>query len=235
MTAGYRQFCPVAKAAEFLCERWTLLVVRELMAGSRRFNELRRGLPRMSPTLLSTRLTQLVERGIVSKAEEGHAQYAYELTPAGLELVPLIETMGVWGHRWVSQHLHDEDLDAGLLMWDIGRGVDRTVLPKRRMIVEFNLTDAPKGMQRWWLVSEDEQVDLCLEDPGHEIDLLIRATVRMLTSVWMCRQSFDEVQRTGKLTMHGPERLKRLMPRWLVGSPLARMGAASLVSRPIQS
>ncbi|MBS0412965.1 MAG: helix-turn-helix transcriptional regulator [Proteobacteria bacterium] len=235
MTIGYRQFCPVAKAAELLCERWTLLVARELIAGSRHFNELRRGLPRMSPTLLSTRLSQLVASGVIRRSTEGPTQHAYELTQAGQELVPLIETMGVWGHRWVSKHLHDNDLDAGLLMWDIGRGVDSSVLPERRVVIEVELTDAPRDRRHWWLVSEAEHVDLCLEDPGHEVDLLIRATVRMLTSVWMCRLSLDQARRSGDITLSGPERLKRLMPRWLIGSPLARLGAQSLVARPIET
>lgn len=235
MTVGYYQFCPVAKAAELLCERWTLIVVRELMAGSRHFNDLRRGLPRMSPTLLSTRLKQMVESGIAKRIPQSRGRCAYELTQAGQELAPLIEMMAVWGHRWIDSHLHEHDLDAGLLMWDIRRGVDGTAFPTHRVTVKIDLADAPKGMRHWWLVSEAGQVDLCMEDPGHEIDMLIQSRVRALTAVWMYRQTLHEAQHSGDIVIVGSERLKRSLPKWLVGSPLARKGAESLAIDPIVS
>lgn len=233
MSTRYHQFCPVAMASEILCNRWTLIVIRELMAGSRYFNDLHRGVPRMSPTLLSARLKQLVDCGIARRIAQGRGRYAYELTAAGTELVPMIEMMGVWGHRWVGSRLRDEDLDAGLLMWDIRRGVDAAAFPAHRVTVKFELHDAPRKLRHWWLVSEAGQVDLCLEDPGHEVDLLVRATLRALTEVWMQHRRFADALRDGDLTLAGAEGLKRALPGWLVGSPLARLGAASLVSRPL--
>jgi DNA-binding HxlR family transcriptional regulator len=122
--SSYHQFCPVAKAMELLDERWTLLVIRELVMGSRRFNDLRRGLPRMSPTLLSTRLQQLVRAGVVVRRPDG-SQVEYVLTQAGHELRPVVEALGAWGTRWIG-HLGDEDLDPKLLLWDMHRSVDHT-------------------------------------------------------------------------------------------------------------
>jgi len=232
MQKGYGQFCPLAKAAELLCQRWTMIVIRELVAGSRQFNDLRRGLPLMSPTLLSQRLKQLIDAGVVLKVNEDRKQ-AYALTTAGFELEPMVAMMGVWGHRWTRSHLEDQDIDAGLLMWDIRRGVNSACFPSQRVVVEFDFTDAPKGMEMWWLVSEKGEVDLCLENPGHDIDLVIKSTVKALTSVWMCQQNLQDALKNGVLTLLGPTDLCKLLPVWLPGSPLARAGAESLKSHPI--
>ena len=157
--ATYGQFCPMAKAAEILCERWTLVVVRELTAGSRHFNDLRRGLPLMSPTLLSRRLKQLEAAGVLHRVVNGSV-VSYELTPAGAELQPLVETMARWGSRWVRRRLSHDDLDAGLLMWDIRRQVDASRLPAERVVVQFSFPDAAAGKRHWWLVSEAGTTDL---------------------------------------------------------------------------
>lgn len=229
---GYGQFCPVAKACELLCERWTMILVRELVAGSRRFNDLRRGVPLMSPTLLSRRLKDLTKAGVVRRVREPDGSRAYELTPAGLELRPMIELMGQWGHRWVDSDFADEDLDVGLLMWDMRRGVDASRFPSRRVVVQFEFFDARLGLRHWWLVCDQGEVDLCRDDPGHDVDLLVRATVRSLTSVWMRRRSFGDAQRSGELKVLGDPRLGRNLPAWLAGSPLARQGEQSLRERP---
>src|SRR5919202_6408459 len=150
MSAPYRQFCPVAKAMELLDERWTLLVVRELLTGSRHFNELRRGLPRMSPTLLSRRLQQLTRAGLVERREEG-GQVEYVLTPAGAELRPVVEAVGTWRMRWVGE-LGDADLDPKLLLWDMHKHVDHTALPPGRTVVAFRFPDVASNVRDWWLV-----------------------------------------------------------------------------------
>jgi DNA-binding HxlR family transcriptional regulator len=233
MQKGYGQFCPLAKAAELLCERWTMIVIRELVAGSHQFNDLRRGLPLMSPTLLSLRLKQLTEAGVVRRVFEKTGKQVYELTEAGFELEPLVKLMGVWGHRWARSQFEDHDLDVGLLMWDIRRGVNSACFPARRLVIEIAFTDAPKGMGQWWLVSENRDVDLCLKATGHDVDLVIKSTVSALTSVWMCQQSLGEALKSGELTLLGPTDLRELLPVWLQGSPLARMGAESLAVSPI--
>src|SRR5438477_6937828 len=139
MGASYHQFCPVAKAMELLDERWTLLVVRELVAGSRHFNDLRRGLPRMSPTLLSKRLQQLVSAGVVDRRPDGK-EVQYLLTDAGRELAPIVEALGAWGVRWIGE-LGDEDLDPKLLLWDMHRYVDHTAVPPVRTVIQFSFRD----------------------------------------------------------------------------------------------
>ncbi|MBA4179882.1 MAG: transcriptional regulator [Anaerolinea sp.] len=221
--AEYGQFCPMAKAAEILCERWTLVVIRELTAGSRRFNDLRRGVPLMSPTLLSRRLKQLEAAGVVHRVRD-EAGRAYELTPAGAELKPLVESMAQWGSRWVRRRLSRDDLDAGLLMWDIRRQVDASRFPAERVVVHFSFPDAPAGKRHWWLVSDAGTTDLCLEDPGHEVDLHVEAPLYVMTAVWMRDVSFTEAERTLGLKVAGTRDLRSRLPGWL--------GASSLASAP---
>jgi DNA-binding HxlR family transcriptional regulator len=210
----------MAKAAEILCERWTLVVVRELTAGSRRFNDLRRGVPLMSPTLLSRRLKQLEAAGVVHRVRDG-AGSAYELTPAGAELAPLVQSMAHWGARWVRRRLSRDDLDAGLLMWDIRRQVDASRFPAQRVVVHFSFPDAATGKQNWWLVSQAGATDLCLEDPGYDVDLQLEAPLYVMTAVWMRDVSFKEAERTLGLTVAGDRELRSRLPDWLGASVLA--------------
>lgn len=233
MSHNYGQFCPLAKAAEVLCERWTLLVVRELTAGSRRFNDLRRGLPLISPTLLSRRLKRLAEAGVVRRIGDDDGAQAYELTDAGEELRPLVERMATWGHRWVGSRLEDDDLDVGLLMWDIRRGVDGSRFPERRTVVQVRFPDAADGQRDWWLVAEAGETDLCMEDPGHEVDLVLECSVRTLTAIWLCQCSLERAERNRDIRISGDRELRRQLSAWLPGSPLARLGEAALRQHPI--
>jgi DNA-binding HxlR family transcriptional regulator len=162
--AGYNQFCPVAMAAEVLCTRWTVIVLRELMAGSTRFNALRRGLPRMSPALLSKRLKDLEAAGVVkrSKAAGEPGAYDYTLTPAGKELKPVVEAIGVWGHRWVQTESSLDNLDPNLLMWDMRRNISVDPMPLRRSTIQVILSDQPDSKRNWWLIVQPGQDnDLC--------------------------------------------------------------------------
>lgn len=229
---GYGQFCPVAKASEILCARWTPLIIRELAAGSRHFNELRRGVPLMSPSLLSRRLKDLVNAGVVAQTVNAAGHPCYDLTPAGEELRPLVEQIGVWGHRWVGNQFEAHDLDIGLLMWDIRRGVDATAFPRERVVVQMVCSEAPEGMQEWWLVAENGEVDLCHEDPGFEVDVVIHAELRAITEVWMRRRSFADAERAGRIKVYGDPDLHKRVPDWLCGSPIARKGEASLQQSP---
>lgn len=169
MTQGsYKQFCPVAMAAEILCTRWTVVVLREFMAGSTRFNDLRRGVPRMSPALLSRRLKELEAAGVLARrkitSEPGVSEY--QLTPAGRELKPLIEAFGVWGQRWVEKKASLENLDVSLLMWDMRRNLNPSPLPKRRLVIHIKYAGLPAATRAWWLLVEPQTgVDLCSVDP----------------------------------------------------------------------
>lgn len=235
MKKGYGQFCPLAKAAELLCERWTMILVRELVAGSRRFNDIRRGLPLISPTLLSARLRRLVEAGVIERVTDERGGQAYVLTTAGEELRPMVEFMGTWGHRWVGSRLEDEDLDVGLLMWDIRRGVDPACFPKEKVVLQIRFPEEREGQRDWWLVSEGGETDLCMEDPGHEVDLVVVCSVRVLTAIWLCQCTLDRAERDGALRVMGDPALRSQLPGWLQGSPLARLGESSLRDHPART
>jgi DNA-binding HxlR family transcriptional regulator len=220
----YGQFCPLAQAAQLLCERWTLLVVRELIAGSTRFNELQKGVPLMSPTLLSTRLKQLAEAGVVTiSGRKGNA--TYHLTAAGQELRAIVELLGVWGHRWARSRLVDDDLDAALLMWDMRRSVDASRFPGKRVVVQFEYPDAPKGKRDWWLVSENGEIDLCLSNPGHEVDVVVKAPLKAMTAVWICNRTFNDAVKSGDIRVMGDPRLTAALQDWLRASALSRLGS----------
>jgi DNA-binding HxlR family transcriptional regulator len=212
---GYGQFCPIAKAAEILTERWTPLVLRELICGSTRFNDLRRGVPLMSASLLSQRLRFLEQEGVIERraARAGHGEY--HLTDAGRGLEPLIMAMGEWGARWVPSRLGPEDQDVALLMWDMRRRVRAENFPPGRTVVAFEFPDAPQGKRHWWLVSEQSEADLCLTDPGYEVDLFVVTDVRTMTAVWTGELSLDSVLTSGALEAHGPPDLCRRLNGWL--------------------
>lgn len=219
MGASYHQFCPVSKAMELLDERWTMLVVRELVCGSQKFNDLRRGLPRISPTLLSKRLGQLMRAGIIERQAEG-SEVRYLLTPAGQELRPVVEALGTWGVRWVG-HLGDEDLDPSLLLWDIRRNVDVTAVPEGRVVVHFRFPAVAARSRHWWLVITANDVDVCDTDPGHDVDITVNADLRSMTQVWQGDIAWSDAIRSGNIVVEGPTNLRRALPRWLTLSPFA--------------
>ncbi|MFN8078991.1 MAG: helix-turn-helix domain-containing protein [Kineosporiaceae bacterium] len=213
MPGGYGQFCPVAKAMELLDERWTMLVVRELMMGSRHFNDLRRGVPRMSPTLLSKRLQTLVRAGVVERWVDG-SKVSYRLSEAGRELEPIVQALGAWGVRWVGE-LGEADLDPHLLMWDIHRNVHTEALPPGRTVLQFRFTDIPAGQRDWWLVIAGEEVDVCDVDPGFDVRVTVESTLRALTEVWRGDRSWQQAVRSGALALHGEVQARRAFPGWL--------------------
>ena len=221
---SYGQFCPLAQAAQLLCERWTLIVVRELIAGSTRFNEIKKGVPTMSPTLLSARLKQLVAAKVVEQSGS-KGNYTYNLTSAGLELRPIVELLGAWGHRWAHSNLDKGDLDAGLLMWDMRRTVDPAVFPSYRVVVQFEYPDAPKGERDWWLVSENGEIDLCLNNPGYDVDIMIKCSLKTMTEIWICQQPFRDAVKKGDIKVLGDSKLTSKLQDWLRTSPLARLGS----------
>ena len=238
---AYGQFCPVAKAAEIVAERWTPLVLREMLCGSRRFGELHRGVPLMSRTLLAARLEQLEDAGVVrSVARPGGRGREYHLTAAGEELRPLIECLGEWGQRWARPQVGRGDLDPGLLMWDIHRRVNLEALPPNRVVVRFDFRGVPATMRcprYWWLVLERREVDLCLKDPGIQVDIVVSADLRALTRVWMGDVPLTEAVRAGLIRLDGPRSLVRAFPTWLTLSTFAgveRAGRAgsAVASRP---
>lgn len=225
MTQGsYKQFCPVAMAAEVLCTRWTIVLLRELVAGSTRFNDLRRGVPRMSPALLSKRLKDLEEAGIVSRvaARNEPGIYEYHLTRAGRELESVVESIGIWGQHWVQARLSLENLDPSLLMWDMRRNLNPTPLPDRRCVIHFTYPEQPAGLRQWWLVvAPTLPVDLCSVDPGFDVDLYVSVDLRTMTAIWMGLATVREALASEKLMLTGDRRLAERMQGWLGLSPFA--------------
>ena len=220
----YGQYCPVAKAAEILTERWMPLILRDLLAGSRRFNELRRGVPLISPTLLSDRLRQLERSGLVrrSRASAGR-HWEYHLTDAGEECRPLIDLMKVWGQRWALRHITPEELDPALLMWVFLRQARlKGLRPEMRVVILFDITDAPKGKHYWWLVFDPPDVDLCLSEPGFAVDLTWRSSARAMASITFGETTVGGAHRSKTITLEGPPRLRRSLPAWLGFEQVAR-------------
>ncbi|HEY9481703.1 MAG TPA: helix-turn-helix domain-containing protein [Micromonosporaceae bacterium] len=219
MGSSYRQFCPVAKAMELLDERWTLLIIRELIGGGQGFNDLRRGVPRMSPTLLSRRLHRLTMAGIVYRPDEG-ADARYALTPAGRELRPIVESIGAWGIRWVGE-LGDEDLDPKLLLWDMHRSIDRTKIPVGRSVVAFTFSDVAPSIRDWWLVITAESADVCDVDPGFPISATVTSSLRCMTEIWRGDITWADGLRSGTLRVEGAQAVRRALPRWFTLSSFA--------------
>jgi DNA-binding HxlR family transcriptional regulator len=224
---SYNQFCPVAMASEILCTRWTLIVLRELVCGSTRFNELRRGVPRMSPGLLSKRLKELEAAGVVirSKSAAGPDLYEYRLTPAGEELRPIIEHVGVWGHRWVTTKSSLENLDPNLLMWDIRRRIAPKAMPsQRRYTIQVILQDLVESKRNWWLVVVPRvEVDLCSIDPGFEVDLYLVTDLRTMTEIWMGYTTVARAKTDEKLVVTGSRELEASLESWLGLSSFAKL------------
>jgi DNA-binding HxlR family transcriptional regulator len=214
--ASYKQFCPVAMAAEILCTRWTVVLLRELLAGSTRFNELRRGIPRLSPALLSQRLKDLEGAGVViRKAGRGEAS-EYLLTDAGRQLRPLIEAFGAWGQRWIDTDVSLQNLDVSLLMWDMRRRLNPRPIGPRRAVIQFRYSDLPAARRSWWLVIDPKGgADLCSVDPGHEVDLYVATDLRTMTSIWMGLDTVRKASGDRRLILTGDRKLAAEIQNWL--------------------
>lgn len=219
MRQEYGQFCPVALASEVLAERWTLLVVRELLAGAQRFNDIRRGVPRLSATLLKQRLLTLEDAGIVERKTSARGP-EYFLTEAGLSLRPVVTSIGEWGQRW-ARDIRPEDLDPGWLVWTMHRRLNTAAMPPGRTVIEIEFVDAPTKQRRFWLVHTNGKVDVCLKDPGY--DTTVRVSTRMLTlaEVWRGIRSAKDELRAGHIHLDGTSACCRAFPRWLLLSTYA--------------
>ncbi|MCW2623722.1 helix-turn-helix domain-containing protein [Mycobacterium sp.] len=211
--SSYNQFCPVAKAMELLDERWTMLVVRELLSGSSHFNELRRGLPKMSPVLLSKRLQSLARAGVVARSEVD-GRTSYTLTQCGRELADVIKAVGTWGIRWIDD-LGEDDLDPHLLMWKMRCGVAVENYPEARTVVAFRLSGVIATASSWWLVVADGDADMCEHDPGYDVAATVSTSLRTLTMIWRGDLSWSRSLKDGLVSIEGPAIMRRAVPTWL--------------------
>ena len=233
---SYFQFCPVARAAEIVASRWTPILLRELLAGSTKFNELRIGMSRMSPSLLSKRLNELEDAGIIRKKKPRSGKgYEYFITDIGKELMPFVMALGVWGQKYVIQELAKHELDPGLLMWDIHRRIGVHCFPsKGSTVVQFYLNDAPASRRTWWLIIKDGSVDLCAQSPGMNINLEVESCVKVLTDVWRGSLSIKEARNQHLLHMKGDSKLIRTFEEWFLLSPFVSAAKVSTKAQKIK-
>ena len=215
---GYGQFCSMARAHEVLGGRWTLLIVRELLCGSRRFNDIRRGIPRVSRTVLSERLQALVFVGAIARTDGPHGP-EYELTEAGQELAMLVRALGTWGQRWLAREPANEDLDLEPLLVDMERRVRTTALPKEPFVVRFEI----RGHQKRFMLLKKTEASICHRNPGFPEPVCVRGPLAALVAWWRGDMSFLEAQRLG-LVIDGPKALTRAFPKWFDLYPFAHIG-----------
>jgi DNA-binding HxlR family transcriptional regulator len=232
MKTGYGQFCPVAVASEVFAERWTPIILRELFAGSDRFNQIHRGIPLISRALLARRLKELEAAGVIAReARLDHRGHRYALTDAGKEFRPVIEALGTWGQRWTVR-VQRKNLHAGFLMWNVRRRIARDLLPDRRVLVCFRFTSVPsgyRGTRVFWLLLERSGVDVCVDDPGFEVDVEVHADLAAMAGVWLGDIPFGAALGAGTIKLMGPRALTKAFPSWLMLSHFAG------VPRPQQS
>jgi len=221
---SYGQFCPVAKASELFCERWTPLIIRDLAAGSLRYSELHRGMPLMSPTLLSRRLKQLEAEDVVERRRSPNGRgWTYHLTPAGREFVPIMEALGVWGQRWSRRQLAKGEVDLGLLVWSLERGVKADAFGDRRSVVRLKFSDQPAAKKLWWFVNSGGKCELCLEDPGFEVDLYLETTLPDMIYIIRGDLPLSRAMDAGRFEVTGAAWARRALRQWLKLSPITKI------------
>ena len=216
MSIRYGQFCPIAKASEIFGERWTILIVRELLIGSTRFTELQRALSQISPTLLTKRLNQLQDAGLlIRKKMPEQRRSEYYLTPAGRELMPVVLGLGEWGMKWARGQMSDDELDVELLMHDFSRRIDETQLPGGRTVIKFTFTGLTQ-FAHWWIVLEPNgERELCVNNPGKEVDVELCSDVRTMTEIWAGDREIRMAKNDDRLKISGNPALVRTVASWL--------------------
>ena len=217
----YGQFCPVAKTAEIFCQRWNALIIRDLSWGSTRFSDLKRGVPLMSPTLLAERLRTLEAEGVVERRGSSGGRSTYHLTEAGQELIPMIEAMGVWGQRWTRRDLPPEEIDVDLLLWGIEANARYDAFGRVPFVVRLEFSDEPKHKRFWWYLMNDGRCQLCIDDPGHDVDLFVSSDVPAMIRVYRGDVPVSRAVDAGLVDLHGTREDQDAFGMWLNLSPLA--------------
>ena len=225
----YGQFCPVAKALEILGERWTILIVREMLMGGKRFNEMQRGLNQISPTILTKRLNDLTDAGIaIRKKIPGQRGYEYFLTEMGKELLPVVASIGEWGMRWARGKMDDTDLDLELLMLYLQRSIVADKLPGDETVIRFKFTDISQ-FSDWWIVTSENDVDVCVRDPGKDVDVYFTTDLHTMIEVWMGDTAYKTAISDGRLILVGQSGLTRNVESWLAPSVFAGIAPATAI------
>lgn len=218
----YCQFCPIAKAAEILCEKWVILVLRELMMGSTRFGQLRQGLPKISPSILSRRLKTLETQGVILRCKKYESNgYEYHLTESGEELRPIVLGFGTWGYKWAKNKINNEDLDAGFLLWDMRRRLNIEYFQNKRVVIHIEFLEQSSQDRYWWMVIDNNEIDLCFEDTGHEPDITIITTLETMTNIWLGYDKLEAMTRDGKMKIFGSKQHINNVSKWIGKSTFA--------------
>lgn len=232
---GYTQFCPVAMACELLEPRWTMLILCEIWSGSSRFSEIQRGVPGMSPSLLTKRLREMQAKGLVDRFTAGKGGGArYATTAMADELRPLIHSLGTWAHRHVDPEPGLECLDARVLMWNIRRKIDVSALPRKRSVVQFILKDGDQpDFNAWLIIRPNELTDLCMIDPKDDVDLYITADLKALTAAWMGHSTFSREIEADRIQLIGDALMASSLSKWLIRSSFAIEAEEAVDARPL--
>jgi DNA-binding HxlR family transcriptional regulator len=226
----YGQYCPVARAAEIFADRWTMLIVRELLADVNHFNELERSLPHMSRTLLAERLRRLEQTGVLERRGAWRGKPTeYRLTPAGRELQRIIDQFGEWGARWAFGPPRPSELDPIILLWWMRRRVALDRMSRRRVVIQFDFRRAPQ--RSYWLLIDRSDVSVCLKHPGFDVDVIVTADIRTFYQVWLGRLSLVNAVRKNLIRLDGSPADIRAFPTWLTWSPMAETVRAALADR----
>jgi len=221
--------CPAVKAADIIGDKWVLLILREVFLGSTRYNDFQRALPRISPTILSKRLKQLEANGVlVKKQSPGQKSTEYRLTPSGRELGPIIDHMATWGLRWARRQIKDEDFDVTSFMWDFHRTLNISELPDGETVICVRFTNIDE-YDTWWLIVSDGIVDLCTDNPGHEIDLFVTSKLQDMVAVWMGDTDIRAAIKAEKIRLNGASYITNPSARWFPQSPYAEVRPEHLV------
>ena len=216
----YRQYCPVAKASEILADRWTILIVRELIGGISQFNDIARGLPGIPRSTLSDRLKRLEVHGVVLRKPSGAHGCRYELTAAGRDLKDLIHALGKWGATWAFESPQEEEIDPGLLLWRMQHRLNVDALPAERTTIAFDFRKGRKG--RFWLVINEGEASVCLTDPGFDTSLQVTADLATFWQIWLGRCTLRKAVAEGTVTLEGRPAHERAFPTWFLWSPMAQ-------------
>jgi DNA-binding HxlR family transcriptional regulator len=221
---SYNQFCPVAKAAQVFCERWTALILRDLAMGSTRFSQLQRGVPLVSPTLLARRLRELEAEGIVVRRRSSTGRNSsYHLTKSGREFVPIVKALGVWGQRWTRRTLHEDEMNVMLLLWELEQFAHPESFGDKKTIIEFEFSDQPKHKQRWWFLNENGRCELCIEPPDRDAQVYVGTSLADMIRIWRGDLSIAAALATGRMTLHGSVSMRKAFKAWLGVCPLAHV------------
>jgi DNA-binding HxlR family transcriptional regulator len=221
----YGQFCAVARSLEVLGERWSLLVVREVLLGAERFSGIRRGLPRIPKATLASRLRSLERSGIIERAADAGG-IRYRPSESGQALLPVITELARWAIRWDRSGLQPHHLDPDALLWDMRRRLHGDALPPTPVMIEFDFTDRPPDDRRFWLRVDRTTAEVCHTDGGFGSDVTVRGTLEDLTRFWLGERGWDDLLRAGAVHVEGPTHLRRALPRWFSGYLFADMAAS---------